>query len=223
MARRIFDWFAPKRGEKVLEKVEEHLALTQQAVIDLYKMVSASAACEEADCRDFYRSVSTLEMQADQLRREMVVELTESEMFPEERNDLMELVRAVDWIADWSREAGRILIILPFDKAPDEMKESAQNMCKANVDCVKVLGKCIDAIHKNPDQALELANEVELLEEELDELYAIARTHLANLEYPDFSFGALILLNEFLDALETIADWSENTADIVRAIAVRNK
>jgi hypothetical protein len=44
---------------------------------------------------------------------------------------------------------------------------------------------------------------------------------LANLNYPDFSNGALILLNMFLDALETIADWGENTADIVRAIAVR--
>jgi uncharacterized protein Yka (UPF0111/DUF47 family) len=55
----------------------------------------------------------------------------------------------------------------------------------------------------------------------LDELYSIARYHLANLEYPGFSVGALILLNEFLDALETIADWCENTADIVRAIAVR--
>ena len=223
MARRIFDWFAPKRGEKVLEKVEKHLELTQQAVIDLYKMVNASAACEEADCKDFYKSVSLLEMKADELRREMVVELTTSEMFPEERDDLMELVRAVDWIADWSKEAGRILVIIPFDKAPDQMKQSAQNMCRANVDCVKVLGKCLDAIRKDPDQALELANQVELLEEELDELYSIARTHLANLEYPDFSFGALILLNEFLDALETIADWCENTADIVRAIAVRMK
>jgi uncharacterized protein Yka (UPF0111/DUF47 family) len=33
--------------------------------------------------------------------------------------------------------------------------------------------------------------------------------------------GALILMNEFFDAIETVADWSENTADIVRAIAVR--
>jgi len=49
----------------------------------------------------------------------------------------------------------------------------------------------------------------------------VARCHLANREYPGFSVGELILLNEFLDALETIADWCENTADIVRAIAVR--
>jgi len=33
--------------------------------------------------------------------------------------------------------------------------------------------------------------------------------------------GASILLNEFMDAVETVADWCENTADIARAIAIR--
>ena len=222
MARRLFGWFAPKRGENVLLMVEEHLELTQNAVMDLYKMVEASANCLENDCKNFFESVSQLEMKADALRRTMIEELTKSEMFPEEREDLMELVRAVDWVADWSKEAGRILVIIPFENAPDEMKQAALNMCKANVDCVSVLGDCVRALHeKNPAEALSLADNVEILEEELDELYSVARDHLANLEYPGFSVGALILLNEFLDALETIADWCENTADIVRAIAVR--
>ncbi len=221
MSRRLFGWFAPKRGENVLKMVEEHLELTQNAVTDLYKMVEASAMCLEKDSKDFFESVSQLEMKADALRRTMVEELTKSEMFPEEREDLMELVRAVDWVADWSKEAGRILVIIPFETAPDEMKEAAKNMCKANVDCVGVLSKCVKALHEDPKAALSLADEVEMLEENIDELYSIARYHLANLEYPGFSVGALILLNEFLDALETIADWCENTADIVRAIAVR--
>jgi len=221
MARRLFGWFAPKRGENVLKMVEEHLELTQNAVMDLYKMVEASANCLEKDCKAFFESVSQLEMKADALRRTMVEELTKNEMFPEEREDLMELVRAVDWVADWSKEAGRILVIIPFDKAPDEMKQAALNMCKANVDCVVVLSKCVKALHEDPKAALSLADEVEMLEEEIDELYSVARYYLANLEYPGFSLGALILLNEFLDALETIADWCENTADIVRAIAVR--
>jgi predicted phosphate transport protein (TIGR00153 family) len=152
----------------------------------------------------------------------MVEELTRSEMFPEEREDLMELVRAVDWIADWSKEAGRILIIIPFDKAPDEMKTAAMNMCRANVDCVTVLGRCLKALPDAPRDALNLANEVEILEESIDELYSIARTQLATMNFNGFTTGSLILLNMFLDAIETVADWCENTADIVRAVAVRS-
>jgi predicted phosphate transport protein (TIGR00153 family) len=221
MASKLFGWFAPKRGDRVLEMVEEHLALTQDAVSDLYRLVEATSLRRDAESKELFESLSQLEMRADQLRREMVEELTRSEMFPEEREDLMELVRAVDWIADWSKEAGRILIIIPFDKVPDELKTAAQNMCGANVDCVTVLGKCIKALPDHPMEALDLANEVEVLEETIDELYSLARTQLVTMNSDGFTTGSLILLNMFLDAIETVADWCENTADIVRAVAVR--
>ncbi|MCW3991296.1 MAG: DUF47 family protein [Candidatus Bathyarchaeota archaeon] len=221
MSRRLFGWFAPKRGEKVLNMVEDHLELTKRAVSDLYRMVEAAGKGEAADSKIFFESLSQMEMKADELRRDMIDELTKSEMFPEEREDLMELVRAVDWVADWSREAGRILVIIPFERAPEEMKAAAQNMCRANNDCVTVLARCVKVLPMDSNEAISLANEVEVLEEEIDELYSVARRNLATLEFKGFTVGALILLNMFLDALETIADWCENTVDIVRAIAVR--
>jgi predicted phosphate transport protein (TIGR00153 family) len=124
MSKRLFGWFSPKRGENVLEMVEKHLELTQNAVTDLYKMVEASSENRAKDTKDLFESISQLEMRADDMRKMMVTELTKSEMFPEERDDLMELVRAVDWVADWSKEAGRILVTIPFEKAPEEMKQA---------------------------------------------------------------------------------------------------
>jgi hypothetical protein len=221
LSKRLFGWFAPKRGEEVLGMMERHLELTKSAVQDLYTMVEAAADCKQEECEKAFTNISRWESEADSLRREMVEALTKSEMFPEERDDMMELVRAVDWVADWSKEAGRVLNILKFDKAPPEMKVSAQNMCKANRDCVSILTDCIKALPKDPKEAINLANEVELLEEDIDELYSVARRDLANLEFPAFNTGSMILLSEFLSALETVADWCENTADIVRAVAVR--
>ena len=221
MSRRLFGWFAPKRGEEVLVMVEKHLELTKNAVISLHNMVEHAAECNKDECKVSFLNVSKMEMEADELRRNMVEELTKGEMFPEERDDLMELVRAVDWIADWSKEAGRILNSIPFEKAPEQIKTETLNMVKADVDCVIVLTKAIKILPKDSAQALSLADEVEMLEETVDDIYGEARTHFATLEFPEFSTGSLILLNEFFDAVETIADWCENTADIVRAIAVR--
>jgi len=201
--------------------VEDHLDLTEKAVIALHKMVEVAAECDKDACKQAFLDISEMEMAADTLRRKMVRELTEGDMFPEERDDLMELVRAADWIADWSKEAGRILNIIPFEKTTDEIKTATLNMVKANVDCVKVLKQSIDALPTDPKKSLSLADEVEMLEETIDDLYGEVRRHFATEEFPEFSTGALILLNEFFDAIETIADWSENTADIVRAIAVR--
>jgi predicted phosphate transport protein (TIGR00153 family) len=201
--------------------VEDHLELTEKAVIALHKMVEVAADCDKDACKQAFLDISEMEMAADNLRRNMVKELTEGDMFPEERDDLMELVRAADWIADWSKEAGRILNIIPFDKVSDEMKTATLNMVKANVDCVKVLRQSIDALPTNPKKSLSLADEVEMLEETIDDLYGEVRLLFVTEDLPEFTTGALILLNEFFDAVETIADWSENTADIVRAIAVR--
>jgi len=207
--------------ETVLNMVEEHLELTRRAVEELYRMVEAASEGRLREKEKLYREVSEMEMKADRLRREMVEELTKRDIYPSEREDLMELVRAVDWVADWAREAGRILSIIPFEKAPEEMKKAAQDMCKADINGVSVLSKCVKALLREPDKALEMANEVEMIEEDIDELYSIARRHLASLSFENFTPGSLILLNMFLDALETIADWCENTADIVRAITVR--
>jgi predicted phosphate transport protein (TIGR00153 family) len=221
LSRRLFGWFAPKRGEVVLEMVEKHLELTKNAVISLHRMVEVAAECDEEKCKLEFLNISRMEMEADELRRNMVEELTKGEMFPEERDDLMELVRAVDWIADWSKEAGRILSIIPFDQAPGEIKESTLNMVRASVDCVKVLEIAIKTLPRDPSKALSLADEVEILEETVDDLYAITREHFATLRFPEFNTGSLILLNEFFNAVETMADWCEKTADVVRAIAVR--
>jgi hypothetical protein len=213
-------WFANRRNQKVLDMVQKHLRLTEDAVQELYNMVCI--ACEtKPEKEKLYQRVADLEKEADQIRRDMVDELTERDIFPTEREDLMELVRAVDWIADWAREAGRILLLIPFDKSPEAMKISASDMCKTNVDCVKALAECIRALPDDGLKAIDLSNRVEMLEEEIDEIYSICRKHLAYLDYPDFTIGSLILLNEFLDSVEMMADWCENTADIVRAVAVR--
>jgi hypothetical protein len=201
--------------------VEKHLDLTQNAAISLHTMVEVASDSNQEKGSAIFTNISRYEREADELRRKMVRELTEGEMYPEERDDLMELVRAVDQIADWSKEAGRILRTIPFEKTPDSIKTATLNMAKANVDCVDVLKQSINALPKNPSRALTLADEVEMLEETIDDLYGEVRLHFANEEFPGFSMGSLILMNEFFDAIETAADWCENTADIVRAIAVR--
>jgi len=220
MTERIKRWFGDYRNEIVLDMVRDHLQLTKSAVHSLYGMVSA-ASVNPPEKRRLYDEISDFEMKADELRREMIVKLTERDIFPTEREDLMELVRAVDWVADWSREAGRILVIIPFETSPEEVRQKALEMSKGIIRSVDILAECINVLSEDGIKALALADQVELLEEDIDELYSQARMSLATLEFPGYSRGALILLNEFFDALETVADWCENTVDIVRAIAVR--
>lgn len=220
MSKRLLRWFGDRRNETVLDMTHSHLELTANAVKELYEMVQAVGE-GTADKKPYYESISQHEMRADQIRREMVTELSNRELYPNERDDLMELVRAVDWIADWAREASRILVIIPFDLLPVEFRTAIGNMCRENYNCVKVLDECIKQLSVDPRKALELADQVEVFEEDLDDLYATAREMFVSIEIEGITRGAMILINEFMDAIETVADWCENTADIARAIAVR--
>ena len=220
MSERILRWFGDRRNETVLEMTHNHLDLTTQAVKELYEMVRVVGSSPESK-NEFYSEISEMEMKADQIRRDMVTELSQRDLYPTERDDLMELVRAVDWIADWAREAGRILVVIPFENLPQELRQSIENMCRENFTCVKVLAECIHALSENPKKALEFADQVELLEEDVDDLYAESRQIMAKIDDFGMTRGASILLNEFMDAVETVADWCENTADIARAIAIR--
>jgi predicted phosphate transport protein (TIGR00153 family) len=220
MSERILRWFGNRRNETVLEMTYKHLELTTEAVRQLYEMIIAVRNSPD-EKRSFYKTISQHEMQADQIRRDMVTELSNRELYPNERDDLMELVRAVDWITDWAREAGRILVIIPYHKLPSEFKSAIEDMCRVNYSCVRVLSQCIYALSNDPQKALELADQVELLEEDLDDLYGAARNYFVEIGDLDITRGALILLNEFMNAIETVSDWCENTADVARAIAIR--
>jgi predicted phosphate transport protein (TIGR00153 family) len=220
MTERIRRWFGDYRNKIVLDMVKDHLGLTKNAVQALYGMIN-SASVDPEDKQRLYEELSAFEMKADDLRRGMIVTLTEREIFPSEREDLMELVRAVDWVADWSREAGRLLVIIPFHQSPEELKQKALEMSRAIIRSVDILAESINVLTEDGRKSLSLADQVELLEEDIDELYSQARFLIATQEFPEFSRGALILLNEFFDSLETVADWCENTVDVVRAVAVR--
>ena len=219
MSERILRWFGDRRTETVIDMTHRHLELTTEAVRQLHEMVRT--ASDDQEKKTFYEAISQNEMKADQIRREMVTELSKRELYPAERDDLMGLVRAVDWIADWAREAARILVIIPFYKLTPEFKGTIEDMCKENYSIVRVLAKCIHALSTNPKKAMEYADQVELLEADLDDLFGSARNHFVELGDIGMTRGALILVNELMQAIETVSDWCENTADIARAIAIR--
>jgi predicted phosphate transport protein (TIGR00153 family) len=219
MSERILRWFGDRRTETVIEMTHRHLELTTEAVRQLHEMVRM--ASDEQNKKQFYETISQHEMRADEVRREMVTELSKRELYPSERDDLMELVRAVDWVADWAREAARILVVIPFYKLTPEFKGVIEDMCRENYSIVRVLAECIHALSSNPKKAMEYADQVELLEADLDDLYGTARNHFVELGDVGMTRGAIILLNELMVAIETVSDWCENTADIARAIAIR--
>jgi uncharacterized protein Yka (UPF0111/DUF47 family) len=80
--------------------------------------------------------------------------------------------------------------------------------------------KAIRLLRQNPLEALNAADDVERLEEEIDSLYAESRGRLLELA-ADLSAPVVVLLFDALNALENAADACEDSCDVVREVVVR--
>lgn len=222
MSRRLLDWFSSRRERQVLESVNRHLGLTEDCVIELEKMIEAASRGNLEEKKRSFERLSKMESEADGLRRTLAEDLlTKGTLPPDARTDLMELVRTMDWVADWAKESGRILDLLEFERIPEEMKGAAEKMAGELKNCVLTLRRSINSLTRDPEAALKLAYEVERIEEAIDDMYADARGFFLTLDFSGFGVPFLILLNMFFDALEMVADWCENTSDLVRVLVVR--
>jgi predicted phosphate transport protein (TIGR00153 family) len=161
------------------------------------------------------------EEEADALRRRIIEELARGELPTDERVGLMRLGRQIDWISDWTLEAGRILVLFDLSKMPKQVQDVIVETCETVKECtVKVAESVAKLMDGEVDQSLQAADEVERLEEKVDGFYQKARGNLNDLQVDHVSVGSMILLSEFLEAIENTADRCEDTCDQVRVMAV---
>jgi len=215
----LLKWFERRREEKVLTLVRRHLATTISTVEDLEKAMRVAAVDDEREMKLYIDRVMNAEREADGLRREVMNELARGELPPADREDLMHLVKRVDMVADWSREATRILEATPIREMPRNLKKACVEMAEGVKECASALQKSVNRIAEKPEEALRAADLVERQEEMVDGLFQNARGLLA--KEAEIKVGVAICMNELFEALEMVADSCEDVCDQVRVIVVR--
>lgn len=215
----LIKWFEKRRETKIITIMQQHLATTISAVEDLERAIKASANNDGKKMKESIVRVTSAEKEADKLRRDDMRELARGELPPVDREDLMHLMKRIDMVADWSRESTRILGVISPKDIPDNLKEAMVKMMKGTRECAVALRRCVSRMTEKPEDALKAADEVERREEEVDALHENARKQLA--KETEMKVGVAIMLNQLLEAIETVADWCENVCDQVRVIVVR--
>lgn len=215
----LIKWFEKRREIRVISMIENHLATTVSIVEDLEKALKSAIEDNAQEMKKYIERVTNAEREADMLRRRVMDQLSAGELPPNGRVDLMDLMKRIDMVADWSRESTRLLNVIPMKKVPPHLKESFLKMMTGSKECAFALRKCVSKMIEKPHEALSAADEVERQEEKVDEIHEGVRLLLA--QETKMDVGVAILANELLEALETIADWCEDSCDQVRVILVR--
>ncbi len=224
MRRFGIEWLALKKHRKVYEDLFEHVGKTTEAVGLL--RVGIRNLCDKnyEPLDEMVANVMRLEREADQIARRTMDDLAVSVLTPVDRGDLMNLVFQVEKIA---AEAEGLAYRLERAKAleisvPDEI---ASRLDKVSADVDKTVESLREGIRQLPislEGSACMGNEVSALEEQVD----VDRRELLERLGKEFKgtgdFISYGVLTEIINSLETIADDSEDAADLIRILCVKH-
>jgi len=215
----LIKWFKKRRETKAIEDIQRHLDLVTSVVEDLEKAVIAAIKNEEEEMQKCIERLANREEEADSLRRAIMGEISKGELLPAAREDLMDLVKRLDMVADWSRDSARVLAALPMEHIPKSIKDEFVEMIKSVKKCAVSLQVCMNKVMTKPDEALKAADDVEREEEKVDEIHGKARKLLGKTDLP--KAGVAVLVNQLFETMEMISDSCEDACDQIRVILVR--
>jgi predicted phosphate transport protein (TIGR00153 family) len=214
-------WLAARRTVKAMGLVLEHAKMTTSAVELLAKCIQNAIEGKTGEVQRNFAVLEQKEHEADELRRRITEELARGELPSDERVGLMRLGRQTDWITDWAHEAARILVLFNLSQMPGQIQDVIVKMCETVKQCtVKVTDSVEKLMDGTLDESLRAADGVERLEEQVDRLHQEARSKITEIGTDGIRVGAIILLSQFLEAVENAADHCEDTCDQVRVMAV---
>jgi hypothetical protein len=211
-------WFARRRKSKVLELADRQMILATDTVVDLQKAVTAAAEGDAEEARTHIEHLSKIEHEIDELRRAVFEELTKDTMPPQDREDIMHLVKRLDEMADHVKDAARSLDLILKTKISKAFWEPLVDIATKLVEITRILRKAIEALGTTPLEAKKLAITIDKIEGEIDERHQMIKNLL--IQYSDeMTAATLMFLRDLAEEMEHVADSCDDTADYVRILA----
>ena len=214
-------WLQARRTVKAMGLALEHSRIITMTTELLSHCIQDAINGRREELQKNFNLLEQKEHEADLMRRRLTEELARGELPSDERVGLMRLSRQLDWIADWSHEAGRILVMFNIFEMPKNVQDVSVEMCSTTCECTLRVGDMVQKLMDGKlEDSLKAADEVEQLEEKVDDLYQKARGILKDIETDGRHVGPIILLSQFLEAIENTSDHCEDTCDQARVMAV---
>lgn len=199
-----------------------YLDMVVEIVRGLRKALSHLNNGRTADAKSELTRTIQADTEADNVRREIAEKLPQLVEEPQLREEILRLLRMLDRVSEWTKESARYLDVLPYLDLPQEIKEGVEELARLALEGAEKLGLALRALAEGDrERCLEYCREVEDVEERADQAIHSSRKNLIaygpRLQNP----SAVVLLRDFLEALENITDYEEDAADVLRLIALR--
>ena len=180
---------------------------------------------KEGISEEFYfrvKSTHKEESRADDMRRDIELELYSKALIPESRGDILGLLESVDILLS---QAERVLYDIQLQKMdiPDEVKVPFEKMVDITCSCCEVVNKAVRVIfveNNKTNGLMHLVHEIDNLESEADHL---ERRLIRTILKLDIETGFKLMLKEMVRQLARVTDQAEHVGDRLTIVSVKRR
>lgn len=213
-------WFGRKREKAILTFCKKHFDKVFETIIHFKEFIEAFKIDDIEKIKISFKNIFDIEREADDIKENIIDELSRGPLHPIDREDIIRMVMTVDDIAANIKSSARKLTYVNSKLVPLDIKNGMLEITDKIHEEAKFLGEALNMLIDNPNEAIELCEKVERIEEEIDD----KRVELMN-KVLDWANEIKIIkqwtmIKEAIENIEAAADYIENSADVIRSLVI---
>ena len=208
-----------KREEKIIEKIEAFLDQIDTCrdlfVVTMALLVERPGDVTEDQIADIHRA----EARADDLRRDIELQLYEKALIPESRGDVLGLIESADIIPDAFEDIVSDMHVQHLS-VPEEFRQQFLELVRVNVEAYNVMRDAIRAFFYHRRDSLENLGRIDEQESQSDQ---IQRELIRAIFGTGMDTGDKILLRDLVNGIGAISDGAEKCADRLTLAVIKRR
>lgn len=218
----LLEWFGKRRESVVMSLLREHVQKVADTITELNRSVLALCKTDRNTALDALKRSALSEKEADSLEDRITEELSKGDLASKEREDMMHLIRRLDFAADWAKEAGMNiqLVIEANVDVPVTLWNKYCAMTQELEKAAKLLKSCIDNLGVDEEAVVKYGRGIKVQEHILDDLYFSTKKEIF---FSSIDPKAIYLMRDILHCLENSSDKCNDAADIIRLLMVSQR
>jgi len=219
---RSYDWFENRRRTKGLKLAHEQIIKAFDTVTWLHKAAKSFSEKNVNDAKKFIENLYLAEEEVDKLRSDTFLELSKgAALISDYREDLLHVVKRLDTLADYTKDAARCLELLIDVDIPFELCQKTVYLTGKLVDTAQMLRSSIEKISSNPSEAVLDAKCVGELETDIDTEYLLTKGLFVKYGAV-MNCGVMVIFDDLIEFIEQAADMCADTADYIFVLSSRD-
>ncbi len=199
-----------RKGKKIEELVLRHLRQVDAALVSFHESLMAYVVEKDIEkAKELAFKTHEAEGRADDIRREVEVELLSGALLAASRRDILEIIEQVDRLAN-SGEATLDTLILERIAIPEEITPYIEGIAAETEKIREEVKNALHALFRRPTSALTHTKEIEILEGKVDRL---EREALKTVFKMDIELARKLQLRDFIEDLVELSDRAEDLSD----------